>query len=124
MSTVSELIAPQFFDEPVKGELAADGLAALAADLGADSLRYLTVAELNGALGLSECELCEGCLTGEYPTDWGQKLYKEALLSRDCPAEGRTYERLVRGEEGEAEAGPEGSTQEVPLGASSPEEGS
>jgi len=124
MSTVSELIAPQFFDEPVKGELAADGLAALAADLGADSLRYLTVDELNGALGLSECELCEGCLTGEYPTDWGQKLYKEALLSRDCPAEGRTYERLGLGEEGEAGEGPGGAAQEVPLGASGPEEGS
>ncbi|MEE3298478.1 MAG: amidophosphoribosyltransferase, partial [Planctomycetota bacterium] len=123
MSTVSELIAPQFFDEPVKGELAEDGLAALAADLGADSLRYLTVEELNSALGLSECELCEGCLTGEYPTDWGQKLYKEALLSRDCPTEGRTYERLGLGEEGEAGAGPDGSAQEVPLGASAPEEG-
>ncbi len=124
MSTVSELIAPQFFNEPVKGELAADSLAAMAAELGADSLRYLTVEELNGALGLSECELCEGCLTGEYPTDWGQKLYKEALLSRDCPTEGRTYERLVLGEEGEAGASPEGPEQGVSQGASTPEEGS
>ncbi len=123
MSTVSELIAPQFFEGPVKGELAREGLETMGNELGADTLRYLTVDELNGALGLSECDLCEGCLTGEYPTEWGQKLYKEALLSRDAPAGGRTYERLPRGEDEQPPSGPSDSASEVPLGVIIPENG-
>ena len=123
MSTVSELIAPQFFEGPVKGELAREGLETMGNELGADTLRYLTVDELNGALGLSECDLCEGCLTGEYPTEWGQKLYKEALLSRDAPAGGRTYERLPRGEDEQPPSGPSDSASEGPLGVIIPENG-
>ena len=127
MSTVTELIAPQFFDEPVKGDLAQEGLDALGTELGADTLRYLSVEELNGALGLSECDLCEGCLTGEYPTEWGEKLYKEALLCRDEPVEGRTYERLFLGDEETEQATPgeeDGSPdEEIPLGVVTPENG-
>ena len=123
MSTVSELIAPQFFERPVKGELAREGLETMGKELGADTLRYLTVDELNGALGLSECDLCEGCLTGEYPTEWGQKLYKEALLSRDAPAGARTYERLPLGEDEQPPPGPSGSAEDAPLGVVTPENG-
>lgn len=91
MSTVRELFAPRFMDEPVRGEIPPDLLDRLAADLGADSLRYLTIDALPECIGLSENSLCLACLTGEYPTPWGKRLYE---LARESPeTAGRTYER-------------------------------
>ena len=95
MSTVTELIAPKFFDEPDGGELPPERLAALADELGVDSLRYLTVSALTKALGMPKDDLCLGCVLGEYPTPWGDRLYKEALRSKDGPEQGRTYERVI-----------------------------
>ena len=96
MSRISELIAPKFFDEPLRGALPGNGLESLAKDLGADSLRYLTVDQLTHSLEFPESDLCVGCLTGEYPTDWGNKIYEEAKLAKDDPDSERTYERLAR----------------------------
>ncbi|EQD29114.1 hypothetical protein B1B_18766, partial [mine drainage metagenome] len=36
-------------------------------ELGADSLRYLSMSGLVEAIGLPESDLCVGCLTGHYP---------------------------------------------------------
>ncbi|MBX3434877.1 MAG: amidophosphoribosyltransferase [Pirellulales bacterium] len=91
MSTIGELFAPPFLDE---GEATAETFAAMAAALGADSLRYLPVEAIARSIGKPADELCRACITGDYPSPWGQKLYQVALdqyRSDDAP-EGRTYE--------------------------------
>lgn len=94
MSTVSELFAPKHLAEPYRGQIPEAELKKLAADLGTDSLRYLSIEALTRAIGATENELCLGCLTGKNPTPWGEKLYQEALRRKDAPDEGRTYETL------------------------------
>ena len=95
MSTVSELFAPKHLETPVRGALSDEEYEKLRTDLGTDSVRYLTVDELTQAIGTPENELCLGCLTGKYPSPWGDRMYKEALRTKDDPEQGRTYERLV-----------------------------
>ncbi len=51
----------------------------MAADLGADSLRYLPLESVSRAIGLPGDQLCQACMTGRYPTIWGQKLASEAF---------------------------------------------
>ena len=68
----------------------------MAAELGADSLRYLPVEAVARWIGLAPDRLCRACLTGQYPTPAGQRLYQ--LDAREsCHANGagglRTYER-------------------------------
>jgi amidophosphoribosyltransferase len=98
MSTVSELIAPKFLGTPPAGEIPEAELKRLSDDLGADSLRYLTLEALVEAIGASKNELCLGCITGKYPTAWGDRLYQEALRWKDHPREGRTYESVAASE--------------------------
>mgnify|MGYP005840662089 CR=1 FL=1 len=95
MSTVSELFAPRFVGGPPRGDLTPEELRRLSEELGTTSLRYLTLAELTGAIGIRPEDLCLGCLTGRYPTRWGGLLYEEALRQKGRTEEGRTYERLV-----------------------------
>jgi amidophosphoribosyltransferase len=90
MSTVRELFAPRFMkgQRPTEEEQAA-----MAAELGADSLYYLPLEAIPRCIGLHADRLCRGCLTGEYPTPTGEKLYQLALRnSRNGAANGRTYE--------------------------------
>ncbi|MFQ6135650.1 MAG: amidophosphoribosyltransferase [Candidatus Hydrothermarchaeales archaeon] len=47
--------------------------------IGADSLRYSSIEELEEAIGMDEDELCLGCLTGDYPVDMSK--YEQVLLS-------------------------------------------
>ncbi len=95
MSTVSELFAPKLLGVEPKKELSAEELKKLSDDLGTDSLRYLTLDQLTRAIGAPENELCLGCLTGKYPTPWGDRLYQTALSLKDGPQEKRTYETEV-----------------------------
>ena len=53
--------------------------AEMAADSGADSLRYLPVESVARAIGFDSDQLCQACITGEYPTPCGQKLYHIAV---------------------------------------------
>jgi amidophosphoribosyltransferase len=71
----------------------------MAAELGADSLSYLPLEAVARCVGLDEDRLCRGCLTGEYPTPTGEKLYQLALCNRNGTGSGRTYEvpSLVNG---------------------------
>ncbi len=87
MSTISELFAPPFLHD---GELTEEAQAAMAKKLGADSLRYLPVESIARAIGFDSDQLCQACITGEYPTPCGQKLYEIALKADACG--GRTYE--------------------------------
>jgi amidophosphoribosyltransferase len=96
MSTVRELFAPRF----MKGNRpTAEEQQAMAAELGADSLSYLPLEAVARCVGLDEDRLCRGCLTGEYPTPTGEKLYQLALYNRNGTGSGRTYEvpSLVNG---------------------------
>ena len=73
MSTVRELFAPRF----MKGrQLTEEEQNAMAAELGADSLFYLPLEAVARCIGLDADRLCRACLTGEYPTPTGERLYQ------------------------------------------------
>jgi len=97
MSTIGELFAPPFRPEPTSSLFDDAAFAAMAKQLGADSVRYLPVASIAKAIGRPESDLCQACLTGEYPTTCGQELYEIALADAQRagagpPPAGRTYE--------------------------------
>lgn len=91
MSTIRELFAPPFF----KPDQSSDEMfAAMAAEIGADSLRYLPVESIARAVDKPADHLCRACITGEYPTPCGQQLYEVALENSRSNGDGsvRTYE--------------------------------
>ncbi len=92
MSTVHELFAPHH----LKGQpLSEETQQRMASELGADSLRYLPVEAVARAIGLDASRLCRACITGQYPTPAGQRLYQLAA-QQPAPSKGprkRTYER-------------------------------
>ena len=91
MSTIDELFAPQFLRG---GPLTAAAQAAMAERLGADSLAYLPLEAVARSIGLGVGDLCQACLTGDYPTPAGERLYEIAL--GQTAAGGRTYETSTR----------------------------
>ena len=94
MSTIDELFAPEFLRG---GPLTAEAQAAMAARLGADSLRYLPVEAVARSIGFGADELCQACLTGRYPTPAGERLYEIALGQTSRGGSGRTYETVPAG---------------------------
>jgi amidophosphoribosyltransferase len=91
MSTIDELFAPGFIED---GQLTDAVHAKMAEELGADSLRYLPVESVARAIGFDSDQLCRACITGEYPTPNGQRLYQLALEdSKNGNHTRRTYER-------------------------------
>jgi amidophosphoribosyltransferase len=89
MSTISELFAPKF----LKGRsLTPEVERAMAEHLGADSLRYLPIESIAHAIHFDSDQLCQACLTGDYPTEYGQKLYQVALENAKSNIGARTYE--------------------------------
>jgi amidophosphoribosyltransferase len=92
MSTINELFAPPFLRD---GQLTEEAQAEMARKLGADSLRYLPVEAIARSVGFDSDQLCQACITGEYPTPYGEKLYQIALkYNKDCGS-GRTYEAAI-----------------------------
>jgi amidophosphoribosyltransferase len=90
MSTVTELFAPHFMKGTV---ITPEEQEAMARELGADSLFYLPLEAVARCIGLPDDRLCRACLTGEYPTPAGERLYKLAVRNRDgSNGTGRTYE--------------------------------
>lgn len=90
MSRISELFAPRFLEG---GELTDEVQDRMAEELHCDSLRYLPVESIAKAVGFKESELCQACITGSYPTTWGQELYQIALQKHEAgDTESRTYE--------------------------------
>jgi amidophosphoribosyltransferase len=89
MSTISELFAPHFLHG---GPLTDEVQERMAAQLGAESLRYLPVESIARAIGFDADQLCQACITGEYPSKAGQALYQIALKNADTDGVGRTYE--------------------------------
>jgi len=91
MSTVSELFAPKFMKGNVPSVAEQD---AMAAELGADSLFYLPVDAVSRCIDLPAERLCRACVTGDYPTPAGEKLYQLALRNHTAGnGHGRTYDR-------------------------------
>ncbi len=86
MSSIDELFAPDFLEQ---GELTEAAQQRMAADLEADSLRYLPIASVARAIRRPAGELCQACITGGYPTQAGQVLYDKAFakhLAKLSPA--------------------------------------
>lgn len=95
MSTIDELFAPKFLDD---GTLTEESQRRMASTLGCDSLRYLPISSIAKAIDLPASDLCQACITGEYPTEHGQRLYNIALQqytgADEAPSEEvRTYEQ-------------------------------
>ncbi len=94
MSRIDELFAPRFLHD---GQLTDEVQADMAADLGADSLRYLSVDAISRAIGIPSSDLCQACITADYPTAAGRRLYQIALGARgEGSASPRTYEAAGR----------------------------
>ena len=92
MSTVDELFAPKFLKNS-NGELTDEAQMEMAKTLNCDSLRYLPISSIARAIGLDSEQLCQACITGNYPTKCGQELYQIALgNSANGNGNGRTYE--------------------------------
>lgn len=93
MSTIDELFAPKFLDGL---RLTEEAQKRMAAALGCDSLRYLPVSSIARAIELSEDQLCQACITGNYPTEHGQRLYNIAVQNTGGAQNGsRTYEEAT-----------------------------
>ena len=89
MSSVRELFAPKF----MKGAIPTDAeQEEMAAQLEADTLRYLPLEAVARCIGIPEKHLCRACLTGDYPTPTGQKLYQLDKLDRGGNGVHRTVE--------------------------------
>ena len=89
MSTVSELFAPKFMsDTNLSDEIHTE----MAKALGADSLRYLPVDSVARAIEMPGDDLCRACITGQYPTSWGQQLFEISLKNIENSEGQRTYE--------------------------------
>jgi amidophosphoribosyltransferase len=91
MSRVSELFAPKFLRD---GLLTDEVQEEMARSLGADSLRYLPVDAIARAVGFDKKDLCQACITGQYPTPHGQRLYQIALAEKKIKDGARTYEAI------------------------------
>ena len=74
MSTIKQLFAPNFYPpgEPLTDEIQDQ----MAKKLGCDTLRYLPIESLAKAIGIDQSGLCQACVTGEYPTPTGTRLYQ------------------------------------------------
>jgi len=92
MSRVSELFAPRFLHDT---ELTPEAERRMAAEIGADSLRYLPIESISRCLDIDGRSLCQACIDKNYPTSAGRRLYQIALdvaRSPDGADTQRTYD--------------------------------
>ena len=90
MSTVKELFAPRFMKGRRPTEAEQD---AMAKELTADSLLYLPLEAVARCIGIDTDHLCRACITAEYPTAAGERLYQLALRDTSLNAAAcRTYD--------------------------------
>jgi amidophosphoribosyltransferase len=92
MSTISELFAPNFLKG---GPLTQEAQDEMAKVLEADSLRYLPLESIARAIGFDADQLCQACLTGDYPSPAGRALYQIALAHNQNGQAKRTYESQI-----------------------------
>ncbi len=96
MSRLSELFATRFLRNRPPARLTAEQEDRMARDLGADSLMNLPACSVSRAIRLPGCELCQACVTGEYPTEAGKRMYERALKRDGRDDRSRTYEDFGR----------------------------
>lgn len=76
MSTFEELFATRFLKGgPITDEIQDQ----MAAELGADSLRFLPIEAISRAIGMPDTHLCQACINAKYPTPCGTELYHKTL---------------------------------------------
>jgi len=92
MSTVKELFAPKYM-AGMKPTIEEQDK--MARDLGAESLLYLPMEAIARCVGLDADHLCQACITGNYPTAAGARLYQLAL--RPDASASRTYDTSSNG---------------------------
>jgi amidophosphoribosyltransferase len=90
MSTIGELYAPRF----MRGKLITiEEQQAMARALEADSLFYLPLDAIARCIRMPADRLCRACITGEYPTEAGKRMYQLALRQHEeGGGDRRTYE--------------------------------
>mgnify|MGYP001406290186 CR=1 FL=1 len=90
-STIGELFAPEYIQN---GRLSDESQIDMARELGCDSVRYLPIESIARAVNLPAEDLCQACITSNYPTVAGQELYQIALeASRsETKTSGRIFE--------------------------------
>ncbi len=76
MSHKTELFAARY---PITPELSSEVEAQMAADLDADTLRYLPRDAIARCVQIPPDQLCQACINEQYPTPAGEKLYQLAL---------------------------------------------
>ena len=76
MTKVKELFAPEFLQG---GPLTREIENAMAKELKATSLRFLPLAAIAEAVNMPSDKLCQACLTTEYPTPAGERMYQISL---------------------------------------------
>jgi amidophosphoribosyltransferase len=91
MSTLEELFASRFAPVRYNGRPSRAMVKKMARSLGVDSLRYLDVPDLGPSLECGNETLCTGCVTGKYPTRWGNRLVRQARQNQKEGRSGRTH---------------------------------
>ena len=91
MSTISELFVPKYEKNPVSSNISRKICKKIAKEVGADSLIYQSIEGLVRSIGFPKKRLCTACITCDYPTPWGKKLFKKAWEHYRKGIKGRTY---------------------------------
>ncbi|MHC4943348.1 MAG: amidophosphoribosyltransferase [Planctomycetota bacterium] len=78
MSTMGELFATQFLNEPPEDQVDNALLDRMAADMDAESLRYLPITRIPECIDFPRDELCMACVDGKYPTPAGKNMCERA----------------------------------------------
>ncbi|MCD6434499.1 MAG: amidophosphoribosyltransferase [Candidatus Diapherotrites archaeon] len=94
MTTLGELLMPNYVDPENAIEISEKTFEKIAKELSADSLIYQSIEGLVDAIKIPKRELCLACLTGDYPTPCGRRLFKKALenFHNNSVTVKRTYE--------------------------------
>lgn len=83
ISDLDELTARKYLDD--EGDLLPAKAAELAAEIGVDSIRFLPIDNMKqifAEMDMAPEDLCTACITGDYPTPAGQRLYDIATGKR------------------------------------------
>ena len=98
--TCPPIISPCFYgiDIPTYRELIATRMSVeqIAKHIGADSLEYISIDNLVAAIGMKKNELCLGCVTGDYVTEYGKKLAIKLKKEENVDVATRIWEQDIK----------------------------
>lgn len=77
--TVQELFATRFWQPGQSLRFSQETLNSMAKELGANSLKYLSIDRLARAIGFDEDQLCTACINTQYPTPMRAKRYSQQI---------------------------------------------